>query len=318
MKKEKLIYFFIILIIASSCNQNKNRNDNVNKEDVKNEAEIITMLAQQRPFGDLVEFDMEIKKTANNLQFTSPDAVNLNSTDLVLGMTIDEAKIAIPLSQLSAFEVANFSNGHANLSFTWCPIVGTARVFESDSTNTGFDMGWGLNNNNLLLIDRKTKTVWNQLSGEGIHGKQKGNFLSPNPSIQTTWGYWKQNHPQTKLLVIKDTVNAIFPESVNQSPHYNNWSPGDGRPKKKNVHKTETLGLGIKSANSSVYFPFEVLFKEKSPLIYDLNGENITIFFDSSGLTAWVENSKGEMIPSIITYNWAWNNFYPNTKIYNQ
>ena len=316
MKKIKPIYLLGFLIIAFSCKQNKAEYDNTNKEGIKKEDEKINIIAQQRPFGDLIEFEMEVKKTIDKLELTNPDNVQIDSTDLVIGMAIGKSQIAIPLSQLSAFEVANFSNGANNFSLTWCPIVGTARVFESDSTNSGFDIGWGLNNNNLLLVDRKTKTVWNQLSGEAIHGKLKGEHLSPIPTIQTTWGFWKQKNPQTKLLTIKDTTNAIFPESVNESPHYNNWKPGDGRPETKNVHETETLGLGIEISNSSMYFPFEAIFKEKSPLTYELNGENITVFFDKSGLTAWVENSKGEMIPSIIAYNWAWKNFYPNTKIY--
>ena len=316
MKRTKLIYFFILFIIGSSCNQNKSKHDNTNEEEVKKANETINIVAQQRPFGESIEFEMEVKKTIDNLEFISPDDVQIDSTDLVIGTTIGEAQIAIPLSQLSAFEIANFSNETDNFSITWCPIVGTARVFESDITNSGFDIGWGLNNNNLLLVDRKTKTVWNQLSGEAIHGKLKGKYLSPNPSIQTTWGFWKQKNPQTKLLIIKDTINAIFPESVNQSPHYTNWKPGDGRPEMKNVHETETLGLGIEIANSSTYFPFEILFKEKSPIKYDVNGENISVFFDKSGITAWVESSEGEIIPSIIAYNWAWKSFYPNTKIY--
>ncbi len=307
---------FSFILIASSCKQNKAAQDGTSAEENKNPEETINIIAQQGPFQDPMEFEMEIKKTTDKLEFIHPDDLQIDTTDLVIGMTAGESQIAIPLSHLSAFEVANFTNGVENFSITWCPIVGTARVFESNSANSGFDIGWGLNNNNLLLVDRKTKTVWNQLSGEAIHGKRKGEHLSSNPTIQTTWGFWKEKYPQTKLLIIKDTTNAVFPEFVNESPHYNNWKPGDGRPETKNVHETETLGLGIEMTNSSVYFPLEVLFKEKSPITYSINGENIKVFFNQSGLTAWVESSEGDILPSVIAYNWAWKSFYPNTIIY--
>ena len=44
--------------------------------------------------------------------------------------------------------------------------------------------------------------------------------------------------------------------------------------------------------------------------------ERLEIHFDEDGLTAWAINSEGELIPSTIVYDWAWQNFFPESKIF--
>ncbi|TNJ40913.1 DUF3179 domain-containing protein [Tamlana fucoidanivorans] len=313
MKNIKWIYVLTILISLISCKENERKEPNLETE--KN-PKTIKIVAQQRPFGEPLEFDMEVKNALENLQYANEEDVKIDSLDLVIGIPLKNTQIAIPLSYMSAFEVANFKVESNHLSITWCPIVGTARVFENDNNTSGFDFGYGLNNNNLLVVDRKTNTVWNQLSGNGILGELKGDKLKSVSTIQSTWSFWKNKYPNTKILINKDTTNAVFPQFLDEIPHYINWKPGDGRPKYEDFHQIETLGLGIDLGNSSIYFPFEILFKENSPVNYELEGFKFNVHFDESGLTAWAENINGKMIPSAIAYNWAWKNFYPESKIF--
>lgn len=314
MKDMKWIYLIVILIAVLSCNQG----DQNNNKSIEEEAKAIKLIAQQRPFGETAEIEMQVENALDKLEFVNPADVEIDSMDLVLGIPLGEIQVAIPLTYMAAYEVANISIDTNNYLITWCSIVGSARIFEGgmESDDPGFDFGKALNKNNLLVVDRKTRSVWNQLSGKAIHGALEGDNLSPLPAIQSTWGFWKRKYPTTRLLINRDTTDAIFPQFVNEVPHYYSWRPGDGRPEFSDVHQIETLGMGIEMGSSSVFFPFEMLFEKRSPLKYKIENQLLMIHFDKSGLTAWVEDVEGNMIPSVITYSWAWKAFYPDTETF--
>lgn len=317
MKNVILVIQLLVLIGTLSCTTDESQSTAITEDA---EVRKITVFAQNRPFGEPLEFDMQIDSALDKLEFVNPDDVFLDSTDLVIGLLLEESQVAIPLTYMSAFEVANFSTNSNSFLVTWCPIVGSARIFEGGVANKkqGFDFGRGLYNNNLLVVDRNTETVWNQLSGQAIHGELQGDYLTPLPSIQCTWSFWRNKYPSTKVAINKDTTGAIFPESVGEKPYYNNWQPGDGRPKPNDFHQTGTLGIGISIDSSSVFLPFENLFSKQSPIDYKLNDELISIHFNKDGITAWAEDGNGNMIPSAIVYNWAWKSFYPNTVFFEE
>jgi hypothetical protein len=303
----------LIAIAFATCKQNKTNNNAVSIDEVDS----IKIFAQDRPGGEPFDFNMPIDQGLDKLEITDSNDLDLDSNELVLGMSIENTQIAVPIKYLSGFEVANLLLESDIYLLTWCPLVGSARVFESEinGDKSGFDFGRGLKDNNLLIIDRKTKTVWNQLSCMAIEGELKGERLSPLPSIQSTWAFWKDKYPNTKVAINRDTSNAAFPQSVLQKSYYNTWIPGNEYPNNSN-HQIKNLGLGIDFSNSSIFFPLESLFEESSPVAYRQNDKDLIIHFDALGLTAWAEDTKGKMIPSAIAYDWAWSNFYPNSIIY--
>lgn len=297
----------------ASCKQNKTINNDTSY--VKGDS--IKIFAQARPGGEPFDFNMPIDQGLDKLEITDPSNTDLDSNELVLGISIENVQIAVPIKYLSGFEVANLKLESNIYLLTWCPLVGSARVFEGEinGDKLGFDFGRGLKDNNLLIVDRKTKTVWNQLSYTAIEGELEGERLSPRPSIQSTWAFWKNKYPNTKVVINRDTTNAVFPQFVLQKPYYNTWLPGNEFPNNSD-HQIQNLGLGIDLSNSAIFFPLERLFEENSPVSYKLKDEELIIHFDILGLTAWAEDTNGNIISGTIVYDWAWSNFYPNTKIY--
>ncbi len=304
----------ILLAVAfTSCMRNKKNHNDVSF--VKDDS--IKIFAQDRPGGEPLEFNMAIDQGLDKLEITDPSIIDIDANELVLGMSTENIQIAIPIKYLSGFEVANLILESENYLLTWCPLVGSARVFESEikGNKSGFDFGRGLKENNLLIIDRKTKTVWNQLSCKAIEGELEGERLSPLFSIQSTWNFWKGKYPNTKVAINRDTSNAAFPQNVLQKYYYNKWIPGDDFPNNSD-HQIQNLGLGIDVNNSAIFFSLERLFENNSPLVYRQNDKELVIYFDALGLTAWAEDAKGGTIPSAIVYDWAWSNFYPNTIVF--
>ena len=258
---------------------------------------------------------MPIDKGLDRLEILKAEKTEIRDEELVLGFTIGEKELAIPIKYLSGFEVANLTVDSNKYLLTWCPLVGSARIFEGEINGdlSGFDFGRGLRNNNLLIVDRKTNSVWNQLSCRAIEGELKGARLRTLPSIQSTWAFWNSKYPDSEAIINRDTSNAVFPQFVLQEHQYSTWIPGEDYPRNQG-HDLKRLGLGLELNNSAAFFALEELFKKESPVKYNLDGEEVLIYFDKDGLTAWVEDGAGKMLSSTLVYDWAWKNFFPETK----
>ena len=316
MNRFQSLYYSIVLLAIISC---KPRNT-VGKETPTTTSQTIELVAQEWPGQEPKSFQMPVYRGLDKLEFANREKITLNDTDLVMGMMIDDTQIALPLLYLEGFEVANLTLNDEHYLVTWCGLVGSAQMFEGNITGDtqGFDFGRALINSNLLMVDRKTQSVWNQLSTKAIHGDLKETPLNLLPTLQTTWGYWKEKYPNSKVLINKDTTGAAFPSLVFERPFYTSWQPKDGNFHMVEKYQPKNLGMGIELGGISVYFPLEELFKRDSSMVYQLAGKNITIHFDQLGLTAWAEDSMGmgTAIPTTLVYQWAWQNFHPNTVIF--
>lgn len=51
------------------------------------------------------------------------------------------------------------------------------------------------------MYDKETDSRWSQLVGSAIDGPMQGQQLVKLPSIMTTWGKWKAEHPDTTVYV---------------------------------------------------------------------------------------------------------------------
>ncbi|MEM1220458.1 MAG: DUF3179 domain-containing (seleno)protein, partial [Bacteroidota bacterium] len=245
------------------------------------------------------------------------DAASLDDREIILGIDLGDTKLALPMYYMSGFEVANLFLDSTNYLLTWCPLVGSARMYEGDlqGDRSGFDFGRGLKENNLLIIDRKTNSVWNQLSCKAIEGELEGQRLEPLGTVQSTWGFWREKYPESKLLINRDTSNAVFPTEVYKREYYTDWKPGTPYPENLSEHNIKLLGLGLEREQASVFFPLDYLSTQTSPLNYRLREENLVIHFDVEGLTAWAESPSGDLLPSTMVYDWAWENFFPESEI---
>jgi hypothetical protein len=309
---KNLLFISPILLILIACNSNKEKQSSENTEAP---IETIKISAQWRPGGETSMIDMPIDHGLDALDIVSQQDVELDGDDIVLGLSIDKVQLAIPLRYLSGFEVANLTINEKPYLITWCPLVGAARIFSGSST--GYDFGRGLINDNLLIVDRKTKSVWNQLSCKAVVGELKGEQLDLLPSIQSTWDFWKQRYPETGVAVNSDTTGAAFPSNLFSKPYYHDWIPGTPRPKeRRSNHNLVYLGLGVDAGGSQVFFPMLELENADQPLSYNLNGNDLIIHYDAEGRTAWAENSQGKLIAGSMVYQRSWEKFYPKSQIF--
>ncbi|MFB3127923.1 MAG: hypothetical protein ACE1Z8_10615, partial [Candidatus Acidiferrales bacterium] len=88
-------------------------------------------------------------------------------------------------------------------------------------------------------------------------------------------------------------------------------------PKKRSTtHDTSVLGLGLVVGGHTIYFPFRELERATTPLTLKLGGEQITIHYRQSALTAWAEDAEGNLLPGVLAYEQGWRDFNPGSETY--
>ena len=71
--------------------------------------------------------------------------------------------------------------------------------------------------------------------------------------------------------------------------------------------------LGVQGEGVQKAYPFRFL-KKNAPQFQDkLGNATITVKFDAKSETAFALNESGRLVPSIVTFWFAWREFYPDT-----
>lgn len=122
--------------------------------------------------------------------------------ELVIALAVGGDARAYPLRLLSLHEIVNDTVGGQPVAVTWCPLCFSALVFDRvvDGRELTFGVSGYLHNDNLVMYDHQTNTLWSQLIGQAVRGAQRGQQLAVLPAIITTWGEWKKTQPNTTIL----------------------------------------------------------------------------------------------------------------------
>ena len=57
-----------------------------------------------------------------------------------------------------------------------------------------------LHNSDLILYDRDSNSLWQQITARAFAGPRRGQALSAIPLTMTTWREWRDKHPDTQVL----------------------------------------------------------------------------------------------------------------------
>lgn len=125
------------------------------------------------------------------------------------------------------------------------------------------------------MYDRQTESLWSQLLGEAVAGDLQGTKLEFLPSWHTTWGQWKEMHPDT-LALKKGFSGSRDP----YDSYYRSASAGIIGEKNRDPRlATKEFVLGVELDGAAVAYPFRVLSNE--PVVNDMvAGRDILVTFD--------------------------------------
>lgn len=144
--------------------------------------------------------------------------------ELVLGVFLNGEARAYPLNSISGpkRELLNDKLGGQSIAVTWCSLCFSAVVFDRQTSSGLIDLGiaGSLWQNNMVMYDTKTQSLWSQIRGEAMSGQLKGTRLERLASDVMTWSAWKTEHPETTVAMFSRTTEEFsrFPTSDRMTP----------------------------------------------------------------------------------------------------
>lgn len=244
-------------------------------------------------------------------------ATYLKEDDRVLALADGKEAKAYPIKILNWHEVVNDTINGRPVVITYCPLCGTGMAFDSMINGKKFTFGVSglLYNSDVLMYDHQTESLWSQIKQEAVTGPMTGTRLSPIFLIHTTWGEWRREHPDTKVV---STDTGYF-RDYSRDPYegYANsrriWFPV-GRQDDR-LHPKEWI-LGVVIEKQAKAYPFSELAKGTGVLQDTFHGRSLRIHFKSDSKTAFITDDKDNPISSVTGFWFAWYAFYPDTQVY--
>ena len=189
----------------------------------------------------------------------------LKDEDRLIGIVIDGEARGYPIKILDHHELVNDQIGRQHFVVSYCPLCGTGMVF---GANIGADQAleFGVSgllyNNDVLLYDRNTGSLWSQILKKSVSGKLKGTELPQLPALHTSFADWKFKHPDSKIL----SNDTGYKKNYARNPYRGYaqskriWFKVSHKAPKKYHPKEQVLGVEI-NAQSKAY-PFVELAKK--------------------------------------------------------
>jgi hypothetical protein len=124
---------------------------------------------------------------------------------------------AYPLQILIWHEIVNDTVGGIPVLVTFCPLCNSSIVFDRRVDGAVYEFGTSglLRNSDLVMYDRVTDSLWQQLNGEGIVGVHAGRRLMFLPSSVVSFLEFKLAYPEGKVL----SRNTGYARSYGKNPY---------------------------------------------------------------------------------------------------
>jgi hypothetical protein len=190
----------------------------------------------------------------------------MENGDIVLGAEIQGRFFAFPVKIMNFHEIANFSVEGERYAATWCPLAYSYVLLRNprwkDTENArkvAFRVSGSLMDDNLVMFDTETHSLWPQLLAMAVVGPRTGDCLViERNTAMTTWETWRRLHPETLVLSNQNLAETgvrpsmydidpyeayhVEPETLHEPTHQ------DSRLKAK----TRVLGVHSKTTDAAV------------------------------------------------------------------
>lgn len=178
----------------------------------------------------------------------------LTEGEPVFGLSINGDNRAYPLRILDWHEMADDIVGGKHVALAYCTLCGSGVLFDASAAGQTFVFGSSgfLFRSNKLMYDRATKTLWNQLTGEPVIGKLAGSNikLTVLPDVLTSWGDWRRQHPDTKVLDINTGFDRPYQVGATYGRYFGSpetmfpvWQQSKLLPRKERIFAVQDSGL---------------------------------------------------------------------------
>jgi hypothetical protein len=136
----------------------------------------------------------------------------LTERDPVIAVVIDSAARAYPLAILMWHEIANDVLRGRPIAVTYCPLCNAAVVFDRrvGGVVAQFGVSGFLRHSDLIMYDRGTESLWQQLDGRAIVGDFTGTRLTEVGSALMSWADFRNAFVKGSVLARPTASTARY------------------------------------------------------------------------------------------------------------
>ncbi len=215
------------------------------------------------------------------------EATFMGDSNVVFGVNINGDTRAYPKRILAHHEMFKDTIGGVSVCGVYCTLCGSLIIYDTKVDGKHYELGTSgfLYKSNKLMYDHETKSMWSTLDGKPVVGKLVGSGirLKPLHVVTTTWGKWRDLHPETTVLS-QDTGHS---RDYSEGAAYKHYFETDQlmfvvpETDSRLKNKAEILALRGKS-NERLAIDAE--FLATKPIHHDKIGDQeIVVITDSSG-----------------------------------
>ncbi len=246
-------------------------------------------------------------------KFIAPGSVDyMQDADEVVSVTVGEETRAYPLRILVFHEIVNDEIAGQPIAVTYCPLCGTAMVFNRKVGERTLDFGVSglLFQSDVLMYDRQTESLWSQMEMAAVAGplvKTKFKWL---PSQQLAWSAWLEKYPKGKVLSTETGFGRNYSGEA-----YARYKKSPKTMFPVPTHRTELAQkewvFGLLVEGEARAYPVRSLSKKRT-----LSDGKIEIAYDPESQLVEAKNkATGKKLPVVKVYWFAWQAFYPDTEL---
>jgi hypothetical protein len=235
--------------------------------------------------------------------------------DWVVGVDAGASARAYPLAILVWHELVNDRLGGRPLLVSYCPLCGTALVFDRrvEGAERRFGVSGLLYRSDLLMFDRESESLWSQIGAHAVTGPARGQRLALVRSRLVRWAEWQRVHPETSVLSREtghdrdygrtpyagyaSSESLLFPAA-----HERRYHP-----------KMRTVGLRLRDGRARGY-PLVEVQRAGGHVVESLFGAPVEIRLDPESLAFEVD--APESVEVIEGFWFAWAAFHPDATVF--
>jgi hypothetical protein len=230
----------------------------------------------------------------NGPRFVSPRKAQrwLKPNEPVVSVVVNGQARAYPLQILIWHEIVNDKIADTPVMVTFCPLCYSAIVFDRAVKGKEYSFGVSgmLRHSNLVLYDRQTESLWQQLTGEAIVGDMVGAALKSLAVQIISFEQFRSAYKNGLVL----SRRTSFRRNYGRNPYvgYDDISSRPFMYRGKNDSRLKPMEkvVAVSINNATKAYPYEVTQKKRA--INDRVGEMPIVVFHGAGAVSALDRPQ--------------------------
>lgn len=215
----------------------------------------------------------------------------LDDREPVALLELDTEARAYPLRILTWHEIVNDQVGDLPVAITYCPLCNSAVGFNRTVNGEVLRFGTSglLRNSDLVMWDRQTESLWQQITGEAIVGQLTGTRLEFIATPIVSWKDFKERFPGGKVL----SRETGFQRAYGSNPYVGYDSElrpflFSGEPDERYPAMERVVGVTAGGVNKA--YPFSVISQERA-VNDEVGGEPVLVVWGAEETASALDSS---------------------------